>query len=202
MTVRFGNIYTKPVKYKDDEIRVKSPSVNVPDAVVVAVALNGQQFTKDKTLRFKDNENTFYFYDNPIIYDFSPEKGMSNGGTMVKIRGRGFLPKKYENGTFVHSPVYVRMLEAGSRKPLGPTVEADFVENEEVQWKVPPAPAGTKGILSLSLNNHQFYELYHKDKDYSFEYVSSPFITSIDPEFGEVRHSENQSIDVHGRNFD
>ena len=201
-TIRFGNIYAIPSKISEYEIQVKTPEVDVPDAVVVAVGLNGQQFTKDKTLHFKDEENTFYYYDNPIIYGFTPDKGMSNGGTLVKIKGRGFLPKKYENGTFIPSPVYVRMLESGTRKQLGPTVEAEATENEEVQWRAPPAPAGTKGIISLSLNNHQFYELYHQNQEYSFEYVSSPFVTSIDPEFGEVRQAETVSIDVHGRNFD
>lgn len=202
LTVRFGNIYTRPYKHDHYEIRVKSPPVSVADAVVVAVGLNGQQFTKDKTLNFRDPENTFHYYENPFIYDFNPDRGLSNGGTEVTIRGRGFQPTKYENGTFIKTPVYVRMLDASSRRPLGPTTEAEFVENEIVQWKAPPAPPGTKGIISMSLNNHQFYELYHKDKEYAFEYSPSPFVTGIDPEFGEVRHSEHITLDVHGRNFD
>jgi hypothetical protein len=94
------------------------------------------------------------------------------------------------------------MLDSSSRQPLAATTEADFVENEIIEWKAPPAPAGTKGVISLSLNNHQFYELYHKDAEYSFEYLSSPFVTNIDPEFGEVRHSDKVILDMHGRNFD
>jgi len=202
LTVRFGNIYATPFKNTDYEIKVKSPSVNVADSVVVAVGLNGQQFTKDKTLHFRDPENTFHYYENPSIYDFSPDKGLSNGGTNIKIRGRGFQPTKYENGTYIKTPVYVRMLDSSSRQPLAATTEADFVENEIIEWKAPPAPAGTKGVISLSLNNHQFYELYHKDAEYSFEYLSSPFVTNIDPEFGEVRHSDKVILDMHGRNFD
>ena len=202
MTIRFGNIYTKPISFNPNEIIVKSPQVNNAHAVVVAVGLNGQQYTKDKTLHFNDPENTFHYYENPTIYDFSPDQGLSNGGTLIKIRGRGFQPTKYENGTFIDTPVYVRMLEAESRRPLGPTTIAEYIENEEVRWKVPPAPAGTQGIISLSLNNHQFYELYHKEKGFSFEYLNSPYITSIDPQFGEVRHSEKVVVDVHGRNFD
>lgn len=202
LTVRFGNIYATPFKNTDYEIKVKSPSVNVADSVVVAVGLNGQQFTKDKTLHFRDPENTFHYYENPSIYDFSPDKGLSNGGTNIKIRGRGFQPTKYENGTYIKTPVYVRMLDSSSRQPLAATTEAVFVENEIIEWKAPPAPAGTKGVISLSLNNHQFYELYHKDAEYSFEYLSSPFVTNIDPEFGEVRHSDKVILDMHGRNFD
>lgn len=202
MTVRFGNIYTKPSLISSYELKVKSPPVAYPDAVVVAVGLNGQQFTKDKTLHYRDPENTFYYYQNPTIYDFNPDRGLSNGGTKIKIRGRGFQPTKYENGTFINTPVYVRMLEAGTRRPLAPTTKAEFVENEEVRWTAPPAPPGTKGIISLSLNDHQFYELYHKDQEFSFEYLTSPFVTSIDPAFGEVRHSDKVVVDVHGRNFD
>ena len=62
MTVRYGQYQQKLVNYTDTELVVQSPPANVPDSVVVSVALNGQQFVADKTLHFRDVENTFIYY--------------------------------------------------------------------------------------------------------------------------------------------
>ncbi|CAI2384727.1 unnamed protein product [Moneuplotes crassus] len=202
MTVRFGNTYARPTSITPNEITVKSPPVRGSHAAVVGVGPNGQQFTQSKSQGKDNSEHAFHYYDNPIIYDFDPEEGLSNGGTEVKIRGHGFQPTKYENGTYIDSPVYVRMLDAKSGRPLGPSTKADFVENDLIRWKAPPAPPGTEGIISLSLNDHQFYELYQKNKGFSFKYMSSPFVTHINPEFGEIRRSNDMTIDVHGNSFD
>lgn len=200
MTVKFGSLYTRPTRYTDSEIKLKTPPIDEPDIAEVSVALNGQQFISSNQY-YADN-SIFYYYDTPIIFDFKPERGLSNGGTVIKVRGRGFLPKRYENGGFVDTPVYVRMLENKSSRALSPTIEADYVTDELIQFKTPPAPAGTKGIISLSLNNHQFLELYRKGSDFAFEYLSSPVVSSIDPEFAEVKHSQGTVISVHGQNFD
>ena len=51
-TVRFGTVPTKPDGFNDTMIVVKSPPVDTPDASVVSVALNGQQYIKEKILHF------------------------------------------------------------------------------------------------------------------------------------------------------
>lgn len=81
-TVRFATIEVKPINETNDTmIWVKSPKVQVPDAVVVAVALNGQQFTKDVVLHVKDKENTFEYYSPPLVSSFTPRSGPNIGGT-------------------------------------------------------------------------------------------------------------------------
>lgn len=63
VTVRYGALTRKPTaQVIDTEITVTSPEVDVPDAVVVSVSLNGQQFVKDYTLHFRDQENTFTYF--------------------------------------------------------------------------------------------------------------------------------------------
>ena len=62
MTVRYGALTQKPTSVSDSEISVISPEVDIPDAVVVSVSLNGQQFVKDYTLHYRDVENTFTYY--------------------------------------------------------------------------------------------------------------------------------------------
>lgn len=81
-TVRFATWEVKPINETEDTtIWVKSPAVNIPDAVVVAVALNGQQFTKDIVLHVKDDENTFEYYNPPLVTSFTPRSGPNIGGT-------------------------------------------------------------------------------------------------------------------------
>ena len=200
-TVKFGGMLSNPTRVNDHEIKIKTPPVSEPDVAEVSIALNGQQFVHE-TVNLNGDENIFYYYDNPTIFDFKPDHGLSNGGTKVKIRGKGFLPKRYENGVHVQSPVYVKMIESRTFQDLGPVVEAEHITDEEVQWTAPPAPPGTKGIISLSLNKHQFLELYRKGKDFAFEYVSSPVVQSIDPAYGEVKHIGDTVISVRGTNFD
>lgn len=54
--MRFATFEVKPMNDTNDTIIwVKSPTVKIPDATVVAVALNGQQFTKDVVLHVKDD---------------------------------------------------------------------------------------------------------------------------------------------------
>ena len=81
-TLRFATFEVKPMNETNDTcIWVKSPAVKIPDAVVVSVALNGQQFSRDFILHVKDDENTYEYYTEPIISSFKPHSGPNIGGT-------------------------------------------------------------------------------------------------------------------------
>jgi len=82
----------------DTHLWVESPAVKIPDYTVVAVALNGQQFTRDIILHSRDTENTFEYYTDPLIISFSPQSGPSVGGTRVRINGLGFMPRRDKDG--------------------------------------------------------------------------------------------------------
>jgi hypothetical protein len=80
--LRFSVFETKPVAQTNDTLAVvTSPKAYVPDAVVVSVALNGQQFIRDITIHKKDPENTFEYYLDPVVTSFEPKAGPSVGGT-------------------------------------------------------------------------------------------------------------------------
>ena len=48
-------------------MNITSPEAKVPVSVVVSVALNGQQFVNDKTLHYRDVENTFTYYQDVYV---------------------------------------------------------------------------------------------------------------------------------------
>jgi hypothetical protein len=60
----------------------------------VSVALNGQQFVKDKTLHYRDIENTFTYYQGMYLESYTPKAGPTNGGTLIKVAGLGFKALK------------------------------------------------------------------------------------------------------------
>ena len=96
--MRYGAIQQKIANYSDTEINITSPNATIPDAVVVSVALNGQQFIHDKTLHFRDKENTFTYYQELLLLDYTPHAGPVHGHTKITVNGMGFLPFKNETG--------------------------------------------------------------------------------------------------------
>jgi hypothetical protein len=72
MTVRFSTYQVIPLNYTSTDIFVKTPQVEAPDDVVVAVGMNGQQWTRDITINYKDEENTFTYYQQPYVYWYGP----------------------------------------------------------------------------------------------------------------------------------
>lgn len=90
MTIRYGTFTQKITNYTDNEMMIVSPPANVPDAVVISVALNGQQFIYDKTLHYRDIENTFTYYQDLFVEDFNPKAGPTSGKTKLRVSGMGF----------------------------------------------------------------------------------------------------------------
>lgn len=88
-----------------------SPNATIPDAVVVSIALNGQQFIYDKTLHYRDIENTFTYIQDPYILDYSPKSGPTSGKTKIVVKGMGINQFKFDNGTTKYEPMWVRFVD-------------------------------------------------------------------------------------------
>jgi IPT/TIG domain len=98
LTVRYGPIQQKVSAISDTEIDAVAPEADVPDSVVISVALNGQQFIRDKTLHYRDVENTYTYYQDLLIHDFSPKSGPISGKTRITVTGLGFTQFKKDSG--------------------------------------------------------------------------------------------------------
>ncbi len=117
--MRFAASYVKPLRTEMNEMIVRAPPVDVADAVVVSIGMNGQQFIKDKSLNERNIENTFTYYDDPTVIDFHPVAGLASGETKIQINGKGFLPLKNEKGEYIRTPVWVRMIDSSSKMVIG-----------------------------------------------------------------------------------
>lgn len=91
----------------------------MPGAVVVSVALNGQQFINDVVYHRWDEENTFIYYQDPFISDYFPKAGPTYGNTKIDLSGMGFTPFKYENNTVKVEPIYVKFTNVETGEPIG-----------------------------------------------------------------------------------
>ena len=91
LRVRYGAIEVTPSSVESDSnIITKSPAVNVPDAVVLAASGNGQQYSDDVTLHYRDVENTFTYHQDSFIHILHPQYGPDSGNTKIMVSGIGF----------------------------------------------------------------------------------------------------------------
>ena len=98
-TARFGPLELQPFNATSDtSFFIEAPRVDIPDAVVAAVALNGQQYSKDIIIHQRDKENTYTYYSDPYVSAYTPKSGPSIGGTKIKLSGFGFSPVKEQDG--------------------------------------------------------------------------------------------------------
>lgn len=203
VTVRYGAYQLKPDNgtYNDTHITVKSPNATVPDSVVVSVALNGQQFVSDKTLHYRDLENTFTYYQEMYVRDYSPKAGPSHGHTKIVIDGMGFMPFKNETGDNIGMPLWVRFVDKESGEAIGEITEALDVTSSSFSWFNPPARPDTEAILQISFNKIEWQSIIQYGATYSYLYYESPSITGIEPKFGPVKNPLNESVDITGKNF-
>lgn len=62
LKIRYGALEVTPNIVNNTLVQTVSPQVSVPDAVVLAPSGNGQNYGADRTLHFRDIENTFTYY--------------------------------------------------------------------------------------------------------------------------------------------
>jgi hypothetical protein len=172
----------------------------LPDDVVVSFGINGQQYNPDIKLNHKDLPNTYTYYDNPIINSYSPKRGPSSGGTLIKIAGFGFTPYRDDDGEVLPRPVLLRLRRFNQTGVTAPK-EAEFVDNEHVHWETPPGEPESSHILELSLNGQDYSPVLMPKDNYSYEYYSSPRVVAIYPPYGPLESANPVTIFVKGTNF-
>lgn len=122
----------------------------------------------DKTLHFRDIENTFIYYQDLFIDDFSPKSGSTSGKTKIKVKGLGFSQFKNEDSSDKILALYVRFRDSVTGDYIGEATEAYDISEEEFSWKTPPADLDTKAILEISYNKFDWQQILDKGKNYSY----------------------------------
>jgi hypothetical protein len=69
-----------------------------PGSAVVTMAGNAQQFTPDRTLHYRDKQNTFEFYQPFPVLNIRPAVASNSGNTPLILEGLLFDQFKKEDG--------------------------------------------------------------------------------------------------------
>lgn len=96
-----------------------------------------------------------------------------------------------------------RMVDPTTLQPLANTTEVlpENLMTEQAIWYSPPQAAGTKALIQISLNNHDWIDVKKPSSKYSFEYVSSPHLTELKPSFGQVKAVNTTYMTIEGSDF-
>lgn len=97
--VRFGQQVYEVQSATDTNVVVQTQPVPVPGAVVVTISGNGQQYSDDITLHFRDRANTYEFFQSIIVEDILPNSAKATGHTEIHLTGMLFDQFKNHNGT-------------------------------------------------------------------------------------------------------
>lgn len=158
------------------------------------------------TVHFKDPENTFEYYSEPVVTNFEPNAGPSVGGTQMVINGYGFTPRRDENGNpdKKRNKMWIRFVDPDVQtNELAPRyqVKAEDLSDDQAIWYTPALPSETKALMQISLNNEDWHNVPLPKKSFSFTYYESPHVFKLNPAYGPVKHKGELFADIEGSNF-
>ena len=213
VTTRFATYIARPIKVEDDYILVKSPKANYTGSVVVQVSLNGQQFEKDITYNYRDQQNTFYYYKCPVISGIHPDEGPSAGGNDISIYGIGFLEPFFaldkENnlrndlyGGDLDKDIFYRFVDFEEDGITYGEIQKVSLEDATSQKIVLKSPSiiesnnyrgrnNIKTMIQLSYDGENFCEY----DDIAYTFFNLPNIININPKYAPLE-TKNQQIEI------
>jgi hypothetical protein len=101
----------KPTKVTNETLVFVTPKTPFPGTSTVSVALNGQQFTKQKAANDLEKELTYDFYEIPYTTYFYPNSGPSNGANFQRHQGFGYMLKR----PHLNDRLWVRFINPDTR---------------------------------------------------------------------------------------
>ena len=179
---------------------IRTPIVQLPGTTTVSVSLNGQQFTNPPEVHSPEKSVTFDYYPDPYASLFYPTRGPTNGGTLIKVQGYGFMLKRKH----VSDHLWARFVDPSSKQELAPATEVhrDQLALDSFSWTTPGVARSQDVLLQISLNKQNWVDVKDPAEEKSFGFYASPKVTSVDPKFGHVKAEKDVTIDVFGSGFD
>jgi len=119
LKVRFGATHIVPKDVQSNQVKVLSPPAGRPGEVVVSISGNNQQFINDKTLHFRDVENTFQYYQPFVVEKVIPSSISNAGNSPIRIIGMALDQFRFDNGTRKDVPYQCRFVESETGALIG-----------------------------------------------------------------------------------
>jgi hypothetical protein len=102
-------------------------------------------------------ENTYEYYEDPIISSYGPKKGSSKGQTPIKVNGIGFTPTHSKNGELdpLANKMWVKFVDPDSLEEIAPASQVlpEELQDDSFVWRTPPSDGHKTALMLISLNN-------------------------------------------------
>lgn len=185
-----------PFGVQENSVQIESPPVNVSGAVVVSISGNNQQFINDRTLHFRDKQNTFEYSQPFFIESLSPDSLSNAGSSPLRIKGIGFDQWKFDNGTSKNVPLYCRFMDPSTDSSISLSIQMNKVSDNEYLCIAQRYDFVGEAKVQLSANEQQWQTIENKVRFYN-----GPKVTKIDPTYGETKNPKGSKLEISGDNF-
>ena len=169
----------------------------MPGQVVVSVSGNNQQFINDKTIHFRDVENTFEYYQELFIQQITPQYISNSGNSSVILKGMLFDQFRNDNNTERHQQLYCRYVDVSSGNVIGKPINMTRISYNEQECVAPKNDLTGDAKIQYSVNGQQ----WHDTGDHGLKFYNGPRVTSVNPSFGVTKNPRNQKMEIQGENF-
>jgi hypothetical protein len=80
--------------------------------------------------------------------------------------------------------------------------EVEELTRDSFAWITPPCPAENKKLtLQVSWNKQNWQSIVPVGRNFTFEYIDAPEVSSITPHFGPVKSPNGETVVLSGKNF-
>lgn len=140
--MRFGQIVYDVQSATDTNVVVQTQPVAVPGSVVVTMSGNGQQYSDDITLHFRDRPNTYEFHQPILVEDILPNSAKATGHTDIHLTGMGFDQFKNHNGTTKDVDYKCRYRDSSGQVVID---ERNMTKVSDIEYICPTSPTNYTG---------------------------------------------------------
>lgn len=162
----------------------------------MSISGNNQQFIDDKTLHFRDVENTFEYMQNFFVEAITPRYISNSGNTTVRMKGMLFDQFKYDNGTTRNVTLQYRFVDKETGTPFVDPSKMTKVSDIEEEFLVPKNDHVGDAKIQISANGQQW-----QDVDHPVRFYNGPKVTRVNPTYGVTKNPRNQKLEIFGDNF-
>ena len=156
---------------------------------------NGQQYSDDITLHYRDAQNTYEFYQPFYVEDILPNSAKSTGHTDIHLTGMGFDQFKNNNGTSKDVSYKCRFKDTQGNIIIE---ERNMTRVSDIEYICPTSPTNYTGSAAIEINQN---DRNWQDIGRNVELESGAKVNAVDPVFGVTKNPHQSKVKLIGENF-
>jgi hypothetical protein len=156
---------------------------------------NGQQYSDDVTLHFRDRSNTYEFYQPVYVEDILPNIASAGGHTDIHLTGINFDQFLHHNGTKKDTNWMCRFRD-GMGNTIGDERNMTQVSDTEYVCATPPAKYVGEAASEICNNDNNWHDIYR-----NLTFYHGPKITHLSPNWGTTKNPKGSYLYIDGENF-